>query len=139
MRPRFSVRRTPARVLLAGVLLAVAVVAAAAGSPATASRAEIERWFGTLRAQSSLDVTAPQRWVYSFVAADGRALEALSVALVRDGYQIVMLEGRSTPTLRMSKTELHSPLALARRNQVLQQIARKYNARYLGVDVIRSD
>jgi len=106
---------------------------AAAGGDASASRAEVERWFGSLRA--TRDMAAPQRWEYSFVAADGHALELLSVALVRDGYEIAKLDANAGPSLRMTKTELLSPLTLEQRNQALRETARKHQARYVGVDV----
>jgi len=124
--------------LLAGLLLAT-TAAAAAGIGANASRAEIERWFGTLRTDHRVDLGVPQRWEYSFAAADGRALEALSVALVSSGYEIVTLEARDAPTLRVARTELHSPPTLTQRNQALQLTARKLHARYVGVDVARAD
>jgi hypothetical protein len=135
MAMRLPLHRSQVCALIAGVLLA----SVAAGGSATASRAEIERWFVTLHAERSIDLAVPQRWEYSFAAADGRALEALSVALVRDGYQIVALAARDAPTLRMAKAEVHSPLTLAQRNQALQQTAHKFHARYIGVDVARGD
>jgi len=79
---------------------------------------------------------SPHDWQYSFVASDGRALEALSEALVRDGYRIVTLEGGAMPTLRMAKVELHSPLTLAQRNQSLYAIARSHAAEYAGCSVV---
>jgi hypothetical protein len=60
----------------------------------------------------------------------------LSEALVRDGYRIVTLEGGATPTLRMAKAELHSPLTLAKRNQSLDKTARSYGAAYEGYTVV---
>jgi hypothetical protein len=119
--------------LLGAWLAALPPLTAVSAGDAGATRAEIERWFGTLR--SAHDMAAPQRWEYSFVAADGRALEALSLALVRDGYEIRSLDAKAGPALRVTKTELHSPLTLAQRNQALQQTARQHHARYVGVDV----
>jgi hypothetical protein len=116
-------------VVLAGALLGAAV-AAAAVSP-TASRAELERWFRS-RPNSQVVMAVPRDWQYSFAAADGRALEALSVALVRDGYVIVALEDGRRPTLLMGKLELHSPSTLLQRNKELQQMARRHGARYVG-------
>ena len=55
------------------------------------------------------------------------------MALVRDGYEIVMLEGGATPTLLMTKVDLHSPLTLLQRNAELQRIAPQARARYAGV------
>jgi hypothetical protein len=109
-------------------------MAIAAGAPPvspTASRAEIERWFRTAP-NSSVVNAAPRAWQYSFAAADGRALETLSVALVRDGYEIVALEGGRTPTLLVAKVELHSPSTLLQRSKELQHLARRYGARYTG-------
>ncbi len=78
----------------------------------------------------------PHDWQYSFVASDGWALEALSVALVRDGYRIVTLEGGATPTLRVFKFELHSPLTLLKRNDALEKTARGYGAAYQSCGVV---
>lgn len=131
MRLRFNLRRSVGSALPVALMLMAAT--AGAGGEAGASRKQIERWFESLRAAH--DMAAPQRWEYSFVAADGRALEALSLALVRDGYRIRTLEASAGPALRVTKTELHSPLTLAQRNQALQQTAREHHARYVGVDV----
>lgn len=117
-------------IVLAGALLGAAVAAAAPPVSPTASRAELERWFRS-RPNSRVVMAEPRDWQYSFAAADGRALEALSVALVRDGYAIVALEGGRTPTLLMGKVELHSPLTLLQRNKELQQMARRHGARYV--------
>jgi hypothetical protein len=119
-------------IVLAGVLLGTAIAAGAPPVSPTASRAELERWFRSVQ-NSHVVMAAQHDWQYSFAAADGRALEALSVALVRDGYAIVALEGGSTPMLRMAKVELHSPSTLLQRNKELQQIARRHGARYAGV------
>lgn len=127
---RSPLRRVGTYIGFAGGLLAAASVAAPL--PPTASRPEIKRWFAT----AQVDAAAPQRWVYSFAAADGRMLEALSVALVRDGYEIVTLVGGASPTLLMAKAELHSPATLVQRNQSLRQIASRYGARYDGCDVL---
>lgn len=81
-------------------------------------------------------MASPHDWRYSFIASNGRALEALSEALVRDGYRIVTLEGGATPTLRVAKMELHSPLTLVKRNQSLDKIARSYAAAYAGYTVV---
>ena len=117
---------------LVGIFLAAA--AAAAPISPSASRAEIRRWF----AAANVDAAAAQRWAYSFGAADGRALEALSVALVRDGYEIVTLAGGAAPTLLMAKAELHSPATLAERSQSLRRMASRYGARYDGCEVLRT-
>jgi hypothetical protein len=118
-------------IVLAGVLLGTAIAAGVPPVSSTASRAEIERWFRSVP-NSGVVLAAPRDWLYSFAAADGRALEALSVALVRDGYAIVALEGGSMPTLLVAKAELHSPLTLLQRNKELQQLARRNGARYAG-------
>ena len=77
-------------------------------------------------------LAAPKRWLYSFATSDGRALEALSVALVRDGYEIVTLEDRAMPTLTVARDELHSPSTLLERNAELGKRARTHGARYVG-------
>jgi hypothetical protein len=125
--------------VLAGVLVVAAVAASAGGGDATASRAQLERWFRVLGTDRALDLATPRRWEYSFVAADGRSLEALSVALVRDGYQIERLEVGPMPTLRMARRELHTPLTLLRRNETLRQVALENRARYVGVDLAGTD
>ena len=131
MRSR-PLRRTLARAVLVGVVLATAIAADPLSVSPTASRAEILWWFDSVP-NSHVVMAAPHTWQYSFVASDGRALEALSVALVRDGYEIVMLEGGATPTLLMARVELHSPLTLWQRNQELRQTARRHGAGYAGV------
>jgi hypothetical protein len=118
-------------IVLAGVLLGTGIAAGAPPVSSTASRAEIERWFRSVP-NTGVVMAAPRDWLYSFAAADGRALEALSAALVRDGYAIVRLEGGPTPTLLVAKVELHSPLTLMRRNRELQQLALRHGARYTG-------
>jgi len=118
--------------VLLGVSLGVSIAAAAPPVAPTASRAEIERWFRSLP-NSSVINAVPRAWQYSFTAANGRALETLSVALVRDGYEIVALEEGRVPTLLMAKIELHSPSTLVQRAKDLQRAAGGYGARYTGV------
>ena len=109
---------------LAGALLAMAAASAADPIAATASRADIERWFAAAR-QQQLDWATPKRWAYSFSASDGRSLEALSLVLVRDGYRIVRLAGGPKSALLMDKVEPHSPRTLVQRNQWLRDKARR--------------
>jgi len=135
MRYSTPMRRTHVHAILAGVLLAITAVAPATALPPTASRAELQRWFDSIP-NSRVVMASPHDWQYSFVASNGRALEALSEALVRDGYRIVTLEGGVTPTLRMAKAELHSPLTLVKRNQSLSKIARSYGAAYEDCSVV---
>jgi hypothetical protein len=127
--------RTYVHAVLAGLLLATGAAAPAGALPPTASRAELQRWFDSIP-DGRVVMATPHDWQYSFVASNGRALEALSEALVRDGYRIVTLEGGATPTLRMAKIELHSPLTLVKRNQSLSKIARSYGAAYEGYTVV---
>jgi hypothetical protein len=127
---RSPLRRIGTCIGFAGVLLAAASVAAPLAP--TASRPEIKRWFAAV----NVEAAAQQRWTYSFAAADGRMLEALSVALVRDGYEIVTLAGGAAPTLLMAKAELHSPTTLVQRNHALREMASRYGARYEGCDVL---
>jgi len=118
-------------IVLVGALLGTAIAVGAPLVPSTASRAEIERWFRSMPNSREV-MAAPHDWRYSFAAADSRALEALSVALVRDGYVIVMLEGGPAPMLLMAKVDLHSPLTLVQRNRELQHLARGYGVHYAG-------
>jgi hypothetical protein len=127
--------RTHVRAVIAGLLLAMGAAAPAAALPPTASRAELQRWFDSIP-NGRVVMASPHDWQYSFAASNGRALEALSEALVRDGYRIVTLEGGATPTLRMAKLELHSPLTLVQRNQSLDRIARSYGAAYADCTVV---
>jgi len=122
---------------LAGLALAAALAwGAPPGAPA-ATRAELERWFVELRADRALAVDAPLRWVYSFTAMDGRSLEALSLALVAEGYAIARL-GRAAhdaaAVLDVARLELHTPLTLERRQRGLNALAERHGARYAGVD-----
>jgi hypothetical protein len=135
MRYSVSMQRTQVRAVLAGLWLAMGAVAPAAALPPTVSRAELQRWFDSIP-DSRVVMATPHDWQYSFVAPNGRALEALSAALVRDGYRIVTLEGGATPTLRTAKIELHSPLTLVKRNQSLDEIARSYGAVYSDCTVV---
>jgi hypothetical protein len=127
--------RTQIRAVLAGFLLAIGGVAPAAGLPPTASHAELQRWFDSIP-NGRVVMASPHDWQYSFVASNGRSLEALSEALVHDGYRIVTLEGAPTPRLRMAKVELHSPVTLLRRNESLARIARSYGAGYEQCSVV---
>ncbi len=126
--------RTQIRAALAGLLLALGADEPALALPPTASLADVQRWVYSMPNARTV-MTLPHDWQYTFVAADGRALEALSVALVRDGYRIVTLDGGATPTLRMAKVELHSPLTLVKRNDALEKTARGYGAAYESCDV----
>ncbi len=123
---------------LACALLATVAAAAAVPISATASRADIERWFAAAQ-RDRLDLVTPKRWAYSFAASDGRAIEALSLALVHEGYQIVRLESGATSTLLVAKVEPHSPRTLLRRNQSLREQARGYGARYEACYPIAGD
>jgi hypothetical protein len=114
-------------------LVLLGATAAAAPPPPDASRAELSRWLVELR-DAGRAVAAPQRWQYSFVAADGRALERLSVALVGAGYEIVALTAAGpSAELRVARSELHTPRTLERRNGELEALARAQGVRYLGI------
>jgi hypothetical protein len=135
MRYSALMHRTEVRAVLAGLWLAMGAAAPAAALPPSASRAELQRWFDSIPG-GRVVMASPHDWQYSFVASNTRGLEALSEALVREGYRIVTLEGGATPTLRMAKAELHSPLTLAKRNQSLDKIARSYGAAYEDYTVV---
>jgi hypothetical protein len=127
------------RGLLLCSVVAWAALAGAAPHGAAASRADLQRWLAGLRASGAADVAAPLPWEYVFSDADGRKLEALSIALVRDGYRIASLRdagpGRGSE-LRVVKVELHSAASLARRNRELSAMARAHGvAAYEGVDL----
>jgi hypothetical protein len=113
----------------------VATIAAPQGPTATV--AELQEWFAELR--SHADVAVPLPWEYSFSDADSHRLEALSLALVEQGYRILALQ-RSAPgasaRLSVAKLELHSPMTLQRRNRELLALARRHGvAVYDGVDL----
>jgi hypothetical protein len=117
------------RAMLVGLSLATGAVAPASAGAPTMPLTELKRWFESIP-NAGIVMAQPHDWQYTFVASNGHALEALSHALVRDGYRIVALEGGATPVLRMAKAELHSPLTLARRNEALGKTARTYGATY---------
>lgn len=118
---------------LAFVSLLAAGVAAAAPPPPGASRAQLTRWLGELR-DTGADVAAPLRWQYAFAAADGRALERLSIALVAQGYEIVVLDAEGgSAELRVARSELHTPRTLERRDGELAALARSHGVRYSGL------
>jgi hypothetical protein len=120
--------------LLAVATLALAAAASAAAPSGDASRDELRAWFGELRTIGTrIDTVLP--WQYSFAAANGKDLEALSVALVAAGYRIVTLgsTAEGAPRLAVAKSELHTPVSLERRNDELRRLAREHGvARYLG-------
>jgi hypothetical protein len=128
----FDIRRM---VLVLCAALAVAVGAGASAEPirAAASRKDIDRWFA---ARAHIDFSRQQHWGFSFFAADGRELEALSVALVREGYAIAALEGGSASKLIVVKTELNSPGSIEERGRSLGELARRHGARYVGCDLV---
>ncbi|MEO8465510.1 MAG: ribonuclease E inhibitor RraB [Gammaproteobacteria bacterium] len=126
--------RVPIRALLAGLLLALWAVAPAVALSPSVSLAELQRWFDSIP-NARVVMALPHEWQYAFVAHNGRALEALSQVLVRDGYRIVTLEGGPRPTLRTAKSELHSPVTLVKRNDSLTQTARRYGVAYEGWSV----
>jgi hypothetical protein len=114
--------------------LAWAALATAAPHGVAASRADLQRWLTELAATGAADVSAPLPWEYVFSDVDGRKLEALSIALVRDGYRIASLHGTE---LRVVKVELHSATSLARRNRELDAMAHARGvAVYGGVDLV---
>jgi regulator of ribonuclease activity B len=90
------------------------------------SRDELQQRFAALRA-ASLPVDAPLEWEFVFAGTDARALEALSVRLVKDGYRIVGLRGAAeAAALRVARIEQHTPLTLERRNGELRGAASRY-------------
>jgi hypothetical protein len=118
-----------ALLLLSGVLAGVAVAA----PPPHASRAELSRWLGELRASGSA-VGTPLTWQYAFRALDGRPLERLSLTLVEGGYEIVFLGSvEGFAELRVARLELHTPRTLEQRNGEFLALARAYGARYVGL------
>jgi hypothetical protein len=112
----------------------VATAASAAAPGGDASRDELRAWFGELRTIGvRIDTVLP--WQYSFAAAKGKDLEALSVALVAAGYRIVALgpTAEGTSRLAVAKTELHTPVSLERRNDELRRLAsERGGVRYIG-------
>jgi hypothetical protein len=132
---RSPFRRIGTCIGFAGILLAAASVAAPLAP--TASRPEIRRWFAAV----NVDAAAPQRWTYSFAAADGRMLEALSVALVRDGYEIVTLAGGAALTrrghLRVKSTPLRNSFSKRSRSRLFS--AQMYSCTRVPSRSIRLD
>jgi hypothetical protein len=83
---------------------------------------------------SGTDIAGPRRWQYAFVAADGRALERLSMTLVATGYEIVVLRTQNgSAELRVARTELHTPGTLERRSDELDDLARSHQVSYAGI------
>jgi hypothetical protein len=125
--------------MLVCMLIASATLASAAPHGASLSRVDLQRWLGELAASDAVDVARPLPWVYVFSESDGRRLEALSIALVRDGYRIVALRGPEAGRageLRVTKVELHNATSLARRNRELAALARAHGiGSYDGVDL----
>jgi hypothetical protein len=127
------------RSTLVCILLAWTALASAAPHGASVSRADLQRWLGELAASGAADIATPLPWVYVFSESDGRRLEALSIALVHDGYRIVALRGPESGRageLRVTKLELHNATSLARRNRELAALARAHGiGSYDGVDL----
>jgi hypothetical protein len=120
--------------LLAVAAFAVATAASAAAPGGDASRDELRAWFGELRT-IGVRVNTVLPWQYSFEAANGKDLEALSVALVAAGYRIVALgpAAEGAQRLAVATNELHTPATLERRNEDLRRLAREHGGvRYLG-------
>lgn len=122
--------------LVLSAVLAVAVSGGVAAEPIrpAASRSDIDRWFAARAAH--VDFSRLQHWGFTFFAADGRDLEALSVTLVREGYAIAALEGGSPPKLTVVKTELNSPGSIEERGRSLGELARRHRARYAGCELV---
>lgn len=111
-------------------LAAAGVASGAVAAPLdpTLTREELQQRFGEWRAAGLLNLDAPLEWSYVFASGDARALEALSLRLVEDGYRIATLHSAPTASsaLRVERAELHTPLSLARRNVELAGLARRY-------------
>jgi hypothetical protein len=126
-------------VVRAAPLLVLGVWTAAAHAqafPPAADAAELAPAFARLRASAALSADAPLAWRFSFAGDDARALEALSIELVHSGYRIVALRSSGrTSTLTVERTELHTPVTLARRNRELDSLARERGEAYVGADV----
>jgi hypothetical protein len=131
--PTGIIRAMLARTFILCALLAASAVAAEPLAPG-ATRAESERWLAALE-RDGIERGAVVRWQYSFASADTAGLEALSIALVRAGYEIVRLGTvAGGATLVVARAELHSPRTLERRGRELAALARTHGARYAGVD-----
>jgi hypothetical protein len=133
---------TRTRTLIFVALVSVAAPAGAQPAPtahfdAALSAPQIELKFARLRDARELDVGRPAEWVYSFSDPDSAKVEALSLRLVRDGFHIVSLQAaEGVTTLRVARTELLTPGALARRNRELAKLAAVSGVRsYDGADV----
>jgi len=126
-------------VIVLAASAAVAAVARAEQFGSAPSRAQLEQRFAELRATKTLRVGKRLRWEYRFSSTDLHALEALSLLLVADEYQIVTLlpqrAGEPAATLRMVRVEQHTPASLEQRSAELRGRATAQGATYDGVDV----
>lgn len=96
---------------------------------ASLSRNELQQRFNAWRAAGAVRIDVPLEWSYVFASSDARALEALSLRLVQDGYRIAALHSAPTSSseLRVTRVEQHTPTSLARRNGELAALARRYS------------
>jgi Regulator of ribonuclease activity B len=134
MRARMS-RCAP---LLAILLAAYVGGVSAERLPATLTREQLQQRFTELRASYALDVDGPLRWEFVFAGPDTRAVEALSIRLVADGYRIVTLRAdpAADSVLRVARLEQLTPASLAVRNTELTRLAAEHGVRsYHGVEV----
>jgi hypothetical protein len=104
---------------------------------ASLSRSELQQRFDEWRAAGSVRIDARLEWAYLFASGDARALEALSLRLVADGYRIAALHSApaSSSELSVTRVEQHTPTSLARRNGELAALAQRYpGASYVGAE-----
>jgi hypothetical protein len=121
---------------VAAWLAAPGLTADAAPHGAGTTRAELASWFEVLRTRGTTDVSKPLPWHYVFAGTESRRVEALSVELVGAGYSIVTLAADGDGArLALTRTELHTPASLERRNRDLAAVAQRHGVRYDGVDV----
>lgn len=132
-------KRLHAMVVVVAASAALVALARAEQFGPAPTRAQLEQRFGELRAAKTLRVDKRLRWEYRFSSSDVRALEALSLLLVADKYEITTLlpahSGAPAATLRVVRVEQHTPASLEQRSAELRRRATVQGAVYEGVDV----
>jgi hypothetical protein len=124
MRRALAICRTV--VLLAAAAAAVAAVAQQA--PLQQPR-ELQAW---LEAQPG-SAGRPKRLGFHFGSADSRRLEALSIALVERGFEIVRL---ADGALLVAREEPFTGQSLARLDRTLNELAQAHGTSYRGFDLL---
>jgi hypothetical protein len=100
---------------------------------------QLEEMFTNMRSASEWDVDGPLLWGYFFTDPNPERLEPLAQELATQGYTVVDIyptDSGSTHFLHVEMAEHHTPETLHERNQVFDELARKYQLEsYDGMDV----